>query len=201
MGAHHVGSNRAVRRRNSSWDSGGYMWTDKAVEDLKTLWARGLSASQIAGQLGAVSRNAVIGKAHRLGLAGRARPERQAVAAKHQHRTRHRSKAKAPPMNKREKSLADLLTAEPLPPKEVTDIARKTFAELESTDCRWPVGEPGEPGFGFCGCKASAGLPYCQDHARRAYSARIVGRPSVPTEVARAPASLTGKAVRHLFGT
>lgn len=148
------------------------MWTDERVETLKTLWDGGLSAGKIASRLGAVSKNSVIGKAHRLGLRRRkasTKPTRKqsrlgALMTISKARQVRPSIAKAggikPRVNKnihREGSA--------LPAADPTDVARVTLDELEPHHCRWPVGTPAH---GFCGCQRAHG-PYCEDHARRAY--------------------------------
>jgi GcrA cell cycle regulator len=148
-------------------------WTDERVELLKKLWAEGLSASQIAGRLGSVTRNAVIGKVHRLGLSGRAttsrmkshRP-RQRMAAKRMTKTRF-----SPLGNPAFRALyaeADPFT----PPVEELVIPmneRKYIQTLTECSCRWPIGDPQASDFHFCGKNKVPGLPYCEFHARRAF--------------------------------
>ena len=131
-------------------------WTDERVELLKKLWAEGLSASQIAGRLGGVTRNAVIGKVHRLGLAGRATSSlmfgtRGNTALKPQYE-------------------ADQ-DAEPAPLVELVIPLneRASIMTLKESMCRWPIGDPAEPEFHFCGRKKCGTLPYCEHHARMAY--------------------------------
>jgi GcrA cell cycle regulator len=158
----------------------GLPWTDERVELLKKLWADGLSASQIAGQIGGVTRNAVIGKVHRLGLSGRAKTN----AAPAQPRPRKPSRAPSHPLTHRPASqgnaaLAARLRAEPEPAPE-PEIAfdedvvipmseRVTIMELRDSMCRWPMGDPTTPDFRFCGGKALTSLPYCTHHCRIAY--------------------------------
>ena len=148
-------------------------WTDERVELLKKLWAEGLSASQIAGRLGSVTRNAVIGKVHRLGLSGRAttsrmkshRP-RQRMAAKRMAKTRF-----SPLGNPAFRALyqePDAFT----PPVEELVIPmneRKYIQTLTECCCRWPIGDPQVADFHFCGKNKVPGLPYCEFHARRAF--------------------------------
>lgn len=152
-------------------------WTDERVELLKKLWQEGLSASQIAGKLGGVTRNAVIGKVHRLGLAGRAPTSRQKV-----HRPRrpaaatHKRLAAKPRFAQQGNAAFRALyqaEAEPyLPQYEELDIPlaeRKHIVTLEESHCRWPIGDPQLADFHFCGKHKVAGLPYCEFHARRAF--------------------------------
>jgi GcrA cell cycle regulator len=150
-------------------------WTDERVETLKRLWTEGLSASQIASSLGEVTRNAVIGKIHRLGLSGRARPGVAAAPARKpkpaQTVRRHARPAVAAVGNtalKVEPSYVAELEPEPsavvLPMGE-----RVTIMMLTEQTCRWPIGDPGSEGFSFCGRRSEAGIPYCANHARIAY--------------------------------
>lgn len=150
------------------------MWTDERVELLKKLWAEGLSASQVAKQLGGVTRNAVIGKVHRLGLSGRAMPSRPARARPQAPRTLVRGRP-------------DPLTAEARNEERMRDMAvertetahaeerglepaqRATVLTLTEHTCKWPIGDPGRPGFHFCGRGADHASPYCVEHARMAY--------------------------------
>jgi len=157
-------------------------WNDERVELLKKLWSDGLSASQIAGRLGGVTRNAVIGKVHRLGLSGRATTSRM---KSHRPRTRPQVNNNAPGANKRlmkprfaavgNPALRNLYMGdnEPYtPPAEELEIPlkeRKYIQTLTESCCRWPIGDPQMSDFHFCGKKKVAGLPYCEVHARRAF--------------------------------
>ena len=180
-------------------------WNDERVELLKKLWAEGLSASQIAGRIGSVTRNAVIGKVHRLGLSGRATTTRMKS-----HRPRPRpAVAKRPPATKPRfanvgnTALRALYQeAEPfvVPVEElVIPVAeRKSIQTLEESHCRWPIGDPQEEDFHFCGKNKVTGLPYCEFHARRAFQppqarrgAGGVNQPRIPLA---APASDTATA-------
>jgi GcrA cell cycle regulator len=150
-------------------------WNDERVETLKKLWAEGLSASQIATRLGGVTRNAVIGKVHRLGLAGRAKPAAAAAAS------RPRKPRSASPTLRVSRTavrgntaLAQAYELELEPEPEMLDNViplgqRRTLLELTEETCRWPIGDPGSPDFFFCGGSTIASLPYCAYHARLAY--------------------------------
>jgi GcrA cell cycle regulator len=132
-------------------------WTDERVEQLKALWGEGLSASQIARVLGSVTRNAVIGKVHRLGLAGRAGPPRaerprNAVPRK----TAVHISAPAP----------QIVEEDPI---TLEDGNFATVLTINDRMCRWPIGDPSENEFHFCGHKPKFGSPYCEAHARKAY--------------------------------
>jgi len=150
-------------------------WNDERVELLKKLWAEGLSASQIAGRIGSVTRNAVIGKVHRLGLSGRATTTRM---KSHRPRTRPVPAKRAPVKprftNVGNTALRGLFQdAEPYvaPVEElVIPLAeRRSIQTLEECSCRWPIGDPQDAEFHFCGKTKVPGLPYCEFHARRAF--------------------------------
>ncbi|KMO20585.1 GcrA cell cycle regulator [Methylobacterium indicum] len=151
----------------------GPSWTKERVELLKRLWSDGHSASQIAAEIGGVSRNAVIGKVHRLGLAGRVTKPNGAQAGR-RPRPEPESPvsvggtpsvvAPAPP------ALA-LIQPASAPPSAVAlpESSRVTIMELRDFMCRWPMGDPSTPDFRFCGDRAITGLPYCTHHSRIAY--------------------------------
>ncbi|MFL6804372.1 MAG: GcrA family cell cycle regulator [Xanthobacteraceae bacterium] len=137
-------------------------WSDERVELLKTLWAAGLSCAQIAGRLGGVSRNAVIGKVHRLGLSGRVTTERA---------PRVRSAQPRQPKAPRQRPTRPLLTDELYQPLAMEDIAAPDMRpcgllELDSARCRFPVGDPGDADFYFCGGSPLPERPYCAFHWR-----------------------------------
>jgi GcrA cell cycle regulator len=173
-------------------------WTDDRVDLLKKLWAEGLSASQIAGRLGSVTRNAVIGKVHRLGLSGRATTSRM---KSHRPRQRMASKrlAKSRYATIGNPALRALYNAETnvyLPPTEelVIPVAeRKSIQTLTEVTCRWPIGDPQNTEFHFCGKNKVPGLPYCEVHARRAFqppqSRRRDRAVAEPVQAALAPAT------------
>lgn len=161
-------------------------WTDERVELLGKLWGEGLSASQIAAILGGgVTRNAVIGKVHRLGLSGRAKSGGQPATPRPQ-KPRAPS-APGPVANAAPKPRplsstpetpgASVVTLAPvaqqtLPAANIVDIPvseRVSILELRETMCRWPLGDPQSAEFGFCGGRTTTGLPYCAAHCRIAY--------------------------------
>jgi GcrA cell cycle regulator len=157
----------------------GVTWTDERVELLKKLWSDGLSASQIAAELGNVTRNAVIGKVHRLGLSGRAK-DKAAAPAQRPRKAARTPSAPAPitPPDRSNVVVAPLphaLVAEKEPNVLVDeDVAipmseRVTIMDLRESMCRWPMGDPTKPEFRFCGARSITGLPYCNHHARIAY--------------------------------
>ena len=171
-------------------------WTEERIEVLKRLWADGLSASQIASRLSGVTRNAVIGKVHRLGLAGRATTSRM-----HSHRPRSRlgsskrgRKNRLTPLGNPAFRALYLPEAEPYVSPLVELVIplaeRKTLQTLTECSCRWPIGDPQHAEFHFCGKSKVPGLPYCEFHARRAFQPPQPRRreqfeqPRVPAHVA-----------------
>jgi GcrA cell cycle regulator len=158
----------------------GATWTDERVELLKKLWTDGLSASQIAAELGNVTRNAVIGKVHRLGLSGRAKDKAASSAASQRPRKTTRTPSAPAPIAPQPHSNVVLAPIPLQPVMEETqamtedDIAvpmseRVTIMDLRESMCRWPMGDPTKPEFRFCGARSITGLPYCTHHARIAY--------------------------------
>lgn len=164
----------------------GIGWTEERVDRLKALWAEGLSASQVAADLGGVTRNAVIGKVHRLGLSGRAGKPSKRVSAP---RT-PTSKTSAPSEPKTDlatvpRSRGNLALAlapvcsEPAPTEAVQIIPAArylTINELDAFTCRWPIGDPMSPDFRFCGAPTTSDQPYCTACSKKAYL--VVSRPS-----------------------
>ncbi len=149
-------------------------WTDDRVEQLKKLWESGLSASQIAAELGNITRNAVIGKVHRLGLSGRAKSPSSAAPRQRKVRAPQHMMRISRPMARGNTALAHAFDVEAEPDPIAFDNVvpinqRRTLLELTEDTCHWPVGDPGSTEFFFCGGKALGGLPYCAHHSRVAY--------------------------------
>lgn len=158
-------------------------WTDERVEMLKRLWAEGLSASQVAAQLGGVSRNAVIGKVHRLKLSSRGRatasPARQKKAASPGGGGGARRQRNSRPVTASIGATAlkvqfeqDVVAYRHLRPIEdiVVPISRNlALVELTEQTCKWPNGDPLSENFSFCGNEAGDSSPYCTYHSRLAY--------------------------------
>ncbi|MGE0829297.1 MAG: GcrA family cell cycle regulator [Hyphomonadaceae bacterium] len=144
-------------------------WTEERVALLKKLWAEGHSASQIAKQIGGVTRNAVIGKVHRLGLAGRATPSRPAKrpARPRPQRSQLPSAPRVRPNNPGGGYAPPVLTVV-LDPLRFEDGSVATVLTLRDDMCKFPIGNPDDADFAFCG-RASCAGPYCADHARLAY--------------------------------
>jgi GcrA cell cycle regulator len=175
-------------------------WTDERIDELRKLWADGLTASQIASSLGGISRNAVIGKIHRLGLSGRIKATSQQVRAKKRRVAAERPAYATPsPAPRRsfavaagntalkavvvEEDAAPLARPEAVPapaprPAAVIVPLREPVGlmELKPSHCRWPIGHPGDPDFRFCGLKSPTGQPYCAGHAAKAYASPLARR-------------------------
>jgi GcrA cell cycle regulator len=149
-------------------------WTDERVESLKKLWGEGLSASQIAAELGGITRNAVIGKVHRLGLSGRAKSPASAAPRPRKARAHTHLMRVSRPAIRGNTALAHAYDFEPEPEPELVDNViplgqRRSILELTEETCRWPIGDPGSNDFFFCGGQTGAGTPYCTYHSRVAY--------------------------------
>ena len=163
-------------------------WTDERVDTLKRLWTEGLSASQIAKQLGGVSRNAVIGKVHRLGLEGRAaktaKPAEEVAPAPAASSAATSEAANVSPIRPAEPEVA-APAAEPTvePPRADNDAGeadpendivvpvprRLKLVQLTERTCKWPIGDPMHDDFHFCGHEAEEGRPYCEYHSSLAF--------------------------------
>jgi GcrA cell cycle regulator len=164
-------------------------WTDERVEALRKYWSEGLSASQIAAQLGGVSRNAVIGKVHRLKLSGRGRtpsaPARQKkVAAPAASAPAKQQSARPLQINRPSVTsvgatalASDAQVLVPAMPQRVQQVESVTLPisrmlsliQLNERTCKWPIGDPLQPDFHFCGNDAGENGPYCRYHARIAF--------------------------------
>lgn len=140
-------------------------WNDERVELLKKYWAEGLSASQIASKMGGVTRNAVIGKVHRLGLSGRATP------AKPQRGCDADFQTGAETATTFVRSEMEALIAEPefTAPVILDTGDMATVSTLKTNMCKWPIGDPAKDDFHFCGQGAPTGKPYCAYHAQLAF--------------------------------
>ena len=134
-------------------------WTTEKVEKLKELWGKGSTASQIAEIIGGVSRNAVIGKAHRLNLSAKIKT-RQSVQVNKDFNSISTNKQKISRKSKF-KSLIIEKDFEPENPKQLE--------ELNETSCKWPIGHPNEKNFYFCGRTSLKDFSYCKLHLLYAY--------------------------------
>ena len=158
-------------------------WTAEAIERLRGLWAEGHSTAEIGRRMG-ISKNAVVGKAHRLNLSARPSPirreelrrgeaviaSRPVVAAEPRPPALPRPvpvpRPVAPP------SVPRIVAAAPpprVPPAPVSLPVVRPFQRSSTRECCWPIGEPGTSGFRFCSGTATSGRPYCAEHASIAY--------------------------------
>jgi GcrA cell cycle regulator len=158
---------------NASEEERPMSWNDERVELLKKLWNDGLSASQIAAELGGITRNAVIGKVHRLGLSGRAKSPSSTVPRPRKPRAPSHI-LRIGRSTRGNTALAPIyeLDIEPEPEliENIIPIGQRcNLLELNEEKCRWPIGDPGTPEFFFCGGRSIEGLPYCGYHSRVAY--------------------------------
>ncbi len=151
-------------------------WTEERVEMLKKLWTEGHSASQIANQLGGVTRNAVIGKVHRLGLSGRATPSRPVKRPPRLARPKPTPQRVERPAVAPAREVAPVKAVpavverdnEPLAPAVLSNGERANVLNIRESMCKWPIGDPMDKEFAFCG-RAASGGPYCAEHAKVAF--------------------------------
>ncbi len=171
-------------------------WSEDRVELLKKLWMEGLSASQIAGELGqGVTRNAVIGKVHRLKLSARAKPTNSTPRARPAARPAPRRVASPAAsigstmagMNKVRASVSrpqsigatalavnndvevEMYVAPVAAEIFIPEDKRLSLLQLNEHTCKWPIGDPLTKDFYFCGQHSQDSTPYCEFHSRRAY--------------------------------
>ena len=145
-------------------------WNDEKVAKLKELWGKGSTASQIAEIIGGISRNAVIGKAHRLNLSAKIKT-RTATSNKNFDAAMENNKIKLRKGKKSKfKSLIIEKDFEPENPKQLED--------LDENSCKWPVGHPNEKKFYFCGRSSLKDFSYCKLHLLYAYQPK--GRKEEP---------------------
>jgi GcrA cell cycle regulator len=152
-------------------------WTDERVELLRKLWQEGLSASQIAAELAhGITRNAVIGKVHRLGMSGRVKPPSAAPVRPRAAKPLRPAGTPMRPLAMRgNTALAAAPYAAEMPrirahQDVVVPISEcVTITDLREHMCRWPLGDPTTPEFRFCGARSGDIGPYCSGHARMAY--------------------------------
>jgi GcrA cell cycle regulator len=153
-------------------------WTDDRTAILKKLWTDGASASAIATKLGEVTRNAVIGKVHRLGLAGHKTGARKAAApiAGFPFTTRSRRRSRSRPSRTHSSTPALRPRTVRPPMRSLSELSPApevpvTIATLTDRLCHWPQGDPKLEGFHFCGrTRTRSAIPYCDHHAAIAYN-------------------------------
>jgi GcrA cell cycle regulator len=145
-------------------------WNEEKVEKLKELWGKGSTASQIAEIIGGLSRNAVIGKAHRLNLSSKIKTRNTSSSQNFNNSSEESSSKERSGRKSKFQSLIIEKDFEPENPKKLE--------ELDESSCKWPVGHPEEQSFYFCGRSSLKDFSYCKLHLLYAYQPK--GRKEEP---------------------
>lgn len=154
-------------------------WTDEMVEDLRRMWKEGLTTGEIGKRLN-VSKNSIVGKVHRLGLSGRPSPIKKKENTQTEPKTKEaQAKQIKEPVKETPKPAVKKETEpqvkNPSPaPKAAAEPRHKaghniSLTDLDNHTCRWPIGDPKDDNFHFCGKKVRIGQTYCEEHAAVAY--------------------------------
>ena len=136
-------------------------WTDEKVAKLKELWGKGSTASQIAEIIGGISRNAVIGKAHRLNLSAKIKTRTATTSENFENSLDNKTVKTKRGRRSKFRSLIIDKDFEPENPKQLE--------ELDDNTCKWPIGHPDEENFYFCGRSSLKDFSYCKLHLLYAY--------------------------------
>ena len=145
-------------------------WNEEAIARLRALWAEGHSTAEIGRRMN-VSKNAVVGKAHRLALVARPSPIRRegAVGVARPPSPRRAVGPTLPPLPGAQAAVPAAVTVRPPPVAVPAPVRSAPSRPARLSACCWPIGEPGTPSFHFCDADALAGKPYCAEHAQLAY--------------------------------
>src|SRR4051794_24128151 len=149
-------------------------WNEETIARIRALWAEGLSTAEIGRRMG-ISKNAVVGKAHRLNLPARPSPIRRDATPSLKAPAAARPQAPAapraplPPQRRLEERPPVAAHRPAPPPAAAPPVIVRPFLRASSRSCCWPIGEPGTSGFRFCADAATHGKPYCSAHAALAY--------------------------------
>jgi GcrA cell cycle regulator len=154
-------------------------WTIENIATLKSLWTKGETASAIAKALGNVTRNAVIGKAHRLHLT--AHPPRPSSSVSKTKRSKH-SRSRAPKHARAHGSARPLVPARGIANLTDPPPTKITTAMLQAEHCHWPEGDPRRSDFHYCGRRILQGQRYCPHHYERAYQKQRHSKRIAPYE-------------------
>ena len=152
-------------------------WTEEKVSKLKELWGKGNTASEIAQIIGGISRNAVIGKAHRLNLSAKIKT-RSATSNQRFENTINEKKLRS--RRGRKSKFQSLIIEKDFEPENP-----KQLEELDENSCKWPIGHPNEKSFYFCGRSSLKDFSYCKLHLLYAYQPKgkkedVLGKDEVP---------------------
>ncbi len=138
-------------------------WNQQKVDDLKKLWNEGVATSRIGEQLG-FTKNAVIGKAFRLGL------ERRQNSRKKTAQTQQFSSATMYRESSGASTTQNIVKREPVRRREKFSFKKSIVGTGSFKSCQWPIGDPLEEGFHYCGGQNIPTKPYCIDHYKKAYN-------------------------------
>lgn len=149
------------------------IWTDEAVAELKKMWDRGMTTGQIAKALN-VTKNSIIGKVHRLCLTARPSPIKKAPEEKAEKKsdkaTKSEKKSKTMPTAEiQEPAVLNVKTSKESTATNSVEETNIPLVKLDNHTCRWPLGDPRDDDFCFCGKKIRTGQTYCDEHAAIAY--------------------------------
>jgi len=188
-------------------------WTDERIALLKKMWKEGKSAAEIAKMLGkGVTRNAVIGKAHRMGLSGRPSPIKKPAAPKKEPAAKKERAAPAAPAAPVARGKKAAVTPPAANAKASAQLSKEVeelktiqkdivppgggvaLIDLTERMCKWPIGDPRDADFTFCGRGIRVGTPYCPDHAAMAYQTSSRSRGTALNAAARQKAAAASAA-------